>query len=199
MFFRKKSSFSDDDLEGVIKACLLEDQRAQRVLFQQFFSYAKSVCLRYSSNVEEAEEILNEGFFKVFKNLHNYDTQLPFKAWLRTIMVNSAISNFRKNQKFHSEIGFEAIAEPALDEGIVDQIAAEEILELVQQLRPIYRSIFLMHVVDGYQLREIADQLNVKEGTVRSHFSRARVILQQMIMESYPDVVQKNWGNTSLQ
>ncbi len=199
MFFRKKSSFTDDDLEGVIQACLLEDKRAQRVLFQQYYSYAKSICLRYSSSVEEAEEILNEGFFKVFKNLHHYDLQLPFKAWLRTIMVNSAISYFRKHQKFHSEIGFESFPEPALDDDVVEQIAAEEILELVQQLRPIYRSIFLMHVVDGYQLREIADQLNLKEGTVRSHFARARVILQQLVIESYPHVAQRNWGNTSLQ
>ncbi|MBO9640353.1 RNA polymerase sigma factor [Siphonobacter aquaeclarae] len=196
MFFRKKASFSDDDLEGVIQACLSDDKRAQRVLFQQYFSYAKSICLRYSSSTEEAEEILNEGFLKVFRNLERYDSQLPFKAWLRTIMVNSAISYFRKNQKFHSEIGYDAVPDPVLDEGIVDQISADEILQLVQQLKPIYRSIFLMHVVDGYQLREIADLFNIKEGTVRSHFARARALLQQMVIESYPYVSQRNWGNT---
>ncbi|MFT4033667.1 MAG: RNA polymerase sigma factor [Siphonobacter sp.] len=195
MFFRKKASFTEDDLEQVIQACLAEDRRAQRVLFQQFFSYAKSICLRYSSSSEEAEEILNEGFLKVFKHLERYDSQLPFKAWLRTIMVNSAISYFRKNQKFHSEIGFDNLPEPSLEEEVVNQISAEEILAIIQQLRPIYRTIFLMHVVDGYQLREIADQLNIKEGTVRSHFARARVLLQQLVIEAYPHVSQRNWGS----
>ncbi|MFN4144902.1 MAG: RNA polymerase sigma factor [Runella sp.] len=186
MLFRKKSNFTEDDLEAVIKACLDNDSRAQRLLFQQFFSYAKSISLRYSSSMEEAEEILNESFLKVFQHLERYDMQQPFKAWLRTIVVNTAISYYRKNQKFHGEIGLDNITEPSLDTSVIDQISAEEILGLVQQLKPIYRTVFTMHVVDGYQLREIADILNFNEATVRSHFARARVRLQELMKASYP-------------
>jgi len=136
--------------------------------------------------MEEAEEILNESFLKVFQHLERYDPTQPFKAWLRTIVVNTAISYYRKNQKFHGEIGLENIQEPSFNESVLDQISADEILALVQQLKPIYRTVFTMHVVDGYQLREIADALDFNEATVRSHFSRARVKLQEMMKNSYP-------------
>ncbi len=186
MFFRKKINFTEDDLEEVIRACQNNDGRAQRMLFQQFFGYAKGISLRYSSSMEEAEEILNESFLKVFQHLDRYDLNQPFKAWLRTIVVNTAISYYRKNQKFHGEIGLDNIHEPSLDESVIDQISADEILALVQQLKPIYRTVFTMHVVDGYQLREIADVLNFNEATVRSHFARARTRLQELIKQSYP-------------
>lgn len=167
-------------------ACRDNDGRAQRMLFQQFFGFAKGISLRYSSSAEEAEEILNESFLKVFQNLERYDLQQPFKAWLRTIVVNTAISYYRKNQKFHGEIGLDHIQEFGFDETVIDQISADEILELVQQLKPIYRTVFTMHVVDGYQLREIADILNFNEATVRSHFARARLRLQELIKQAYP-------------
>ncbi|MBB3837043.1 RNA polymerase sigma-70 factor (ECF subfamily) [Runella defluvii] len=186
MFFRKKTNFTEDDLEEVIQACRSNDSRAQRVLFQQFFGYAKGISLRYSSSMEEAEEILNESFLKVFQHIDRYDLTQPFKAWLRTIVVNTAISYYRKHQKFHGEIGLDNIHEPSNDASVIDQISAEEILALVQQLKPIYRTVFTMHVVDGYQLREIADVLNFNEATVRSHFSRARTRLQELIKQSYP-------------
>lgn len=186
MFFRKKINFTEDDLEDVILACRDNDGRAQRMLFQQFFGFAKGISLRYSSSAEEAEEILNESFLKVFQNLERYDLQQPFKAWLRTIVVNTAISYYRKNQKFHGEIGLDHIQEFGFDETVIDQISADEILELVQQLKPIYRTVFTMHVVDGYQLREIADILNFNEATVRSHFARARLRLQELIKQAYP-------------
>lgn len=186
MFFRKKINFTEDDLEEVIQACIAQDVRAQRTLFQQFFSFAKSIALRYSSSTEEAEDILNESFLKVFQHLERYDSTQPFKAWLRTIVVNTAISYYRKNQKFHGEIGLENIAEPAFADNIVEQISADEILAMIQQLKPIYRTVFTMHVIDGYQLREIADTLDFNEATVRSHFSRARAKLQEMIRQAYP-------------
>ncbi|MEZ4901211.1 MAG: RNA polymerase sigma factor [Spirosomataceae bacterium] len=186
MLFRKKINFTEDDLEDVIVACRDNDSRAQRMLFQQFFGFAKSISLRYSSSSEEAEEILNESFLKVFQNLDRYDLQQPFKAWLRTIVVNTAISYYRKNQKFHGEIGLDYIQEVSFDANVIEQISAEEILALVQQLKPIYRTVFTMHVVDGYQLREIADVLNFNEATVRSHFARARSRLQELVKEAYP-------------
>ena len=125
LFFRKSSPFADHDLLSVIRACRANDPRAQRTLFKQFFGYAKSICLRYTSNVEEAEDVLNEGFLKAFQHLDNYDENLPFKAWLRTILVNTAISHYRKNHRMEQHTSLESGEQVAFDEDIVDHIAAE--------------------------------------------------------------------------
>ncbi|MFD2573118.1 RNA polymerase sigma factor [Spirosoma soli] len=186
MFFRKSSSFADNDLLSVIRACRANDPRAQRTLFKQFFGYAKSICLRYTSSTEEAEDVLNEGFLKAFQHLDSYDETLPFKAWLRTILVNTAISHYRKNQRLEQHTSLEVGEQVAFNDDIVDQIAAEEILALVQQLSPTYRTVFMMHVVDGYSLHEIAGLLSHNEATVRSNYARARAKLQQLIKQAYP-------------
>ncbi|WP_461142359.1 RNA polymerase sigma factor [Spirosoma pomorum] len=186
MFFRKSSSFSDNDLPGVIQACRANDPRAQRILFKQFFGYAKSICLRYTSSVEEAEDVLNEGFLKAFQHLDSYNEALPFKAWLRTILVNTAISHYRRNNRYEQQSSLESGEQVALDNDVVDQIAADEILALVQKLNPTHRTVFMMHVVDGYSLHEIAELLNHNEATVRSNYSRARQKLQQLIKQAYP-------------
>jgi len=186
LFFRKSSSFSDNDLLSVIRACRAKDPRAQRTLFKQFFGYAKSICLRYTSSTEEAEDVLNEGFLKAFQHLDNFDETLPFKAWLRTIMVNTAISHYRKNQRFDQHSSLETSEQVAFDDDVVDQMAADEILALVQKLTPTHRTVFMMHVVDGYSLHEIAGILNQNEATVRSNFARARYKLQDMIRQAYP-------------
>ncbi|WP_420148338.1 RNA polymerase sigma factor [Spirosoma sp.] len=185
MFFRKSSSFADNDLPSVIRACRANDPRAQRTLFKQFFGYAKSICLRYTSSVEEAEDVLNEGFLKAFQHLESYDETLPFKAWLRTILVNTAISHYRKNHKQDQHSSLETGDQVAVDDDVVDQMAAEEILALVQQLSPTYRTVFMMHVVDGYSLHEIAGILSHNEATVRSNFARARQKLQVLIKQAY--------------
>lgn len=184
MLFRKSSSFSEHDLLGVIRACRANDPRAQRTLFKQFFGYAKSICLRYTSSTEEAEDVLNEGFLKAFQHLDNYDETMPFKAWLRTILVNTAISHYRKNNRHDQHSSLEAGEHVAFNDDVVDQMAAEEILALVQQLSPTYRTVFMMHVVDGYSLHDIAELLDMNEATVRSNFARSRQKLQHMIQQT---------------
>jgi RNA polymerase sigma-70 factor (ECF subfamily) len=186
LFFKKSSLFADNDLLSVIRACRANDPRAQRTLFKQFFGYAKSICLRYTSSTEEAEDVLNEGFLKAFQHLDSYDEKLPFKAWLRTILVNTAISHYRKNSRFEQQTSLESGEQVAFDTDVVDQIAAEEILALVQQLTPTHRTVFMMHVVDGYSLHEIAGLLEHNEATVRSNYARARMKLQQLIKQAYP-------------
>lgn len=184
MLFRKSPSFSEADLPSVIQACRTGDPRAQRTLFKQFFGYAKSICLRYTASREEAEDVLNEGFLKVFQHLDRYDDSQPFKAWLRTILVNTAISHYRRNQRYDQHSDLESGEQVAFDDNIVDRMAADEILALVQQLSPTYRTVFMMHVVDGYTLHEIAGLLSHNEATVRSNFARARQKLQVLIKET---------------
>ena len=199
MLFGRKISFNENDFETVVAACIAGNSQAQRHLYKQYFGYSKSICLRYTSTTEEAEEVLNEGFLKVFNNLGKFDLNHPFKAWLRTIMVNTAISYYRKHKK-HSEdmISLEDAPYPKFDEDIISQITADEILELIQQIKPIYKNVFLLYVVDGYNHREIADLLQINEATVRSHYVRARARLQHLIKQYYPNLFPSDWAVKSL-
>lgn len=188
MFKNAKIPFSENNLTSIIEACIARNQNAQSVLYRRFFGYAKSVCFRYSSNQNEAKEILNEGFLKVFNNLDKYLPEYPFKAWLRTIMVNTAINYYRNNKKYSQEISFDGIEEPIYDEDIINKISADEILVLVQKLSPAYRMVFVMHVVDGYNHREIAEILSINEGTSRSNFLKARAKLQCLVQQEVPQL-----------
>jgi RNA polymerase sigma-70 factor (ECF subfamily) len=196
LFFNQKIPFSENNLESIIKACLERNQNAQSLLYKQFFGYSKSVCLRYSSNQEEAKEILNEGFLKVFNNLEKYLPELSFKAWLRTIMVNTAINYYRDNKKYNQEISFDGVEDPIYDEDIINKISADEILVLVQKLPPSYRTVFVMHVVDGYNHREIGEILEINEGTSRSNFMKARVKLQSLVQKDFPHLYE-NYHQTT--
>ena len=195
LFENKIPSFTENDFESVVKACLAGSNQAQRYVFKKYFGYSKSICLRYTSSTEEAEEVLNEGFLKVFVNLKSYDIAFPFKAWLRTIMINTAISYYRKNKK-HSDdrIALEDAPNLHFDEDILDQITADEVLELIQQLKPLYKNVFLLHAVEGYNHREIAEMLELNEATVRSQYIRARFKIQDLIRQYYPDVYHANWN-----
>lgn len=195
MLFGRKISFDQNDFGSVVSACIAGNGQAQRHLYKQFFGYSKSICLRYTSSPEEAEEVLNEGFLKVFNNIERYDPVHPFKAWLRTIMVNTAISYYRKHKK-HSEdmISLEDAPCPRFEEDIVSQITADEILKLIQEIKPIYKNVFLLYVVDGYNHREIAELLQINEATVRSHYVRARARLQHLIKKYYPHLFPSDWA-----
>ncbi len=144
--------------------------------------------MRYSGNKQEVEEMLNDGFLKVFNHLHKFDQTKPFKAWLRRIMINTAIDYYRKNQKSEHHVDIDDIDIISPDEDIISKISANEVLKLVQRLPPSYRMVFTLYVVDGYNHREIADMLGIKEGTSKSNLQDARKKLQMMIKTSYPQL-----------
>ncbi len=186
MFFNKKQSFDENDLNSIITACINRNKQAERVLLKMHFGFAKSVVQRYASNNEEVEEMINDGFLKMFTNLPKYDNAYPFMAWLRTIMVNTAIDYYRKHKKYNLETDMENMDFVLPDEDIISKISAKEILKLVQSLTPGYRMVFTLYVIEGYNHREIADLLGIKEGTSKSNLQDARKKLQLMIKENYP-------------
>ena len=188
MFFKKKPDFDESDLNSIIAACIKRDKIAERILIKMHYSFSKSICMRYSSNNEETEEMLNDGFLKMFNNLGRYDMTQPFKVWLRTIMVNTAIDYYRKNKKYENNVSIENMDFVSLDDDVISRISAKEILKLVQQLSPSYRMVFTLYVIEGYNHREIADMLGIKEGTSKSNLQDARKKLQQMIKENYPQL-----------
>lgn len=187
LFFKKtKISFDPENLNSIITACIDQNEQAQKLLIEQYYGFSKSICLRYSSIAEDAEEIINDGFLKIFNSLKNYVHNQSFKGWIKRIMVNTAIDYYRKSQKFqHHEDIYESDLTD-MSEDVIAKISANEILKLVQGLPASYRIVFSLFVIDGYTHKEIAEMLGIKEGTSKSNLRDARLKLQHMIKNNYP-------------
>lgn len=182
----KKITFSEDNLDSVIKACIDNNNQAQRTLIKLHLGFAKSICARYSSNEQEVEEMINDGFLKIFNNLSKYDSAQPFKAWVRTIMVNMAIDYYRSNKKYQLHVTINEIELTDFNDDVISQLSVEEIMGLISKLSPMYRMVFMLYVVEGYKHKEIAERLGIQEGTSKSNLQDARIKLQEMIRIHYP-------------
>lgn len=185
MFFRKEKGFDQNDINSIIGACLDDNRQAQYALVNQYLSYAKSICLLYSKDQMDVEEMINDGFVRIFDNLNKYDNSRSFKSWLRAIFIHSCIDHYRKNKSFHAFTQLENGHEYEYDSNVIDQIAAEELLGLIQDLTPAYRLVFTLYVVEGYNHREISDLLGIQEGTSKSNLRDARKKLQELIHAKY--------------
>jgi RNA polymerase sigma-70 factor (ECF subfamily) len=181
--FGRHNSSDNSEQANLIAACLRNEPQAQKTLIREHYGFAKNISRRYASSDEDAEEILNDSFLKVFNKLGQYDPKYAFKAWLRTIVVNTSIDYYRRslNQPVTGRIEMPDIA--SVTEDAISNISAEEILELVRKLSPVYRMVFTMFVIDGYSHKEIAEKLNIKEGTSKSNLQDARLKLQSMILK----------------
>jgi len=153
----------------------------QEELYRRFSPRMYAVCLRYASSSEEAEDILQEGFIKIFKKLGSYRGDGSFEGWIRRIFVNTAIEHFRRRKYLQPVTEKEENTLEGKFLSVLDELGEKDILELVRQLSPGYRTVFNMYVVEGYTHREIGDMLGISEGTSKSQLSRAKVILQDMV------------------
>lgn len=182
----REKLFDPSSEDSILEACKNNVAEAQKLLIKQYIGFAKGVCRRYAGNDQVAEEILNDSFLKVFTNLKHYDKTQAFQAWLRTIVVRTAIDYYRKSLKDSFYADRETIQVPDLTEDVVSKISAEEILQMVQRLSPAYRLVFTLFVIDGYSHKEIAQLLGIKEGTSKSNLQDARQRLQVMILKANP-------------
>jgi RNA polymerase sigma factor (sigma-70 family) len=169
----------------MLEGCKKNDRKSQRLLYQHYYGYAMSVCARYCRSFEEAKEVVNDGFMKVYQKIDQHGTESSFKGWMRRIMINSAIDHYRKESKHYSHI--EALAdkvfEPAAGTAI-DDISYAELIGMIQKLSPAYRAVFNMHVIDGFTHEEISGILNISEGTSKSNLAKARENLKVMIEQA---------------
>jgi len=165
----------------LIQGCKRNDRDSQRLLYQHYYAYALSICARYSRNINEAKEVVNDGFMKVFVKIDQYNPEAPFKGWLRKIMINASIDQYRKElkhqQKDPVEYAHKAFTEPQA----VTDLSHEELIELIQKLSPGYRAVFNLHVIDGYTHVEIGKLLNISTGTSKSNLLKARENLRRML------------------
>ena len=167
----------------LIVGCLAGNRRMQEELYRRFSTRMYAVCQRYAGNAEEAEDILQEGFIKVFKKLDSFRSEGSFEGWVRRIFVNTAIEHFRRKRYLMPVTEKEENTIEGKYLSVLDDLAARDIMALVQELSPGYRTVFNMYVVEGYTHKEIADMLGISEGTSKSQLSRAKVILQDMVKQ----------------
>lgn len=171
------------DIIQLLEECQHGNRKSQERLYRQFYGYAMGICMRYAYDREEAVEILNDSFLKVFTRTHQYRPEVPFRLWLRRIVINSAIDHNRQYQKhrYHEDI-HQAQQIPDAEANGFEQISHDELMEMVRQLSPSYRLVFNLYVIDGYSHDEIAQKLNISTGTSKSNLARAREQLKNKIL-----------------
>ena len=169
--------------KDIIKGCCDGNVIAQKILYKSLCSKMFAVCMRYTNDYHLAEDILQDGFIKVYKNISKYRGDGSFEGWIRRIFVNTAIEYYRKKVNMYAVTEIENDQIKTYDGDIVDQLQAEDLLCLIGELSPGYRTVFNMYVIEGYSHREIGDMLGISEGTSKSQLSRARALLQEKVNE----------------
>jgi RNA polymerase sigma factor (sigma-70 family) len=171
----------ENEEEGLIQACVRRERWAQKVLYETYYRQMMGVCLRYANDEEEALDILHEGFIKVYRHIKKYQPGTSLTAWVRRIMVNTAIDYYRKNMRRRTEDIEQAYDLSSTDADAISQCSEQEILAAIQELTPAYRAVFNLYIIEGYSHREIADMLNITESTSRSNLVKARLKLKEML------------------
>ena len=170
----------------LIQRCLKDDAEAQRQLYERYAPKLWPVCLRYAKSRMSAEDIMQEGFIRIYRYLGHYKGEGSFEGWLRRTMVNTAINYYKKNLKQSNERNIDFVYGLKNDDvDAVSKMTADEILSVIRNLPDGYRTIFNLFVVEGYPHKEIAKILGISENTSKSQLSRARVILQEKIKKIY--------------
>lgn len=169
-------------MEEIIKGCRKRRRKSQKKLYKMFYAYGMSITLRYAESRGEAAEILNDAFMKVFSNIKKYNSSRPFKPWLRRIIINTAINHYHKNKQ-HRELESLDLSENGLhkEEQVLSGISYDEIIDMIQHLSPAYRTVFNLHVIEGFKHKEIADMLDIAVGTSKSNLSKAKQNLQSIL------------------
>lgn len=168
----------------LIQGCLKQQRSAQKELYDVLSSKVFAICLRYADNYQTAEDLLQEGFIKIFKNIKMYRGDGSFEGWAKRIVVNTAIEHYRKQARMYPIVNLEAVDYSLRVDYLGDTLELQDIQKLIQKLSPGYRTVFNLYVVEGYSHKEICELLDISEGTSKSQLARARYLLQKMIIEA---------------
>ena len=177
-------------VDDIVKGCIHAKRESQKAFYKLFYGFAIGICTRYCSSNDDAMEVVNDGFVKIFRELphfspryDNYEASL--KGWMRSILVNTAIDHFRKNNKnyFTTEITDTTVEISEAEQTALDKMSYNEIMGMVQRLSPVYRTVFNLFVIEGYKHEEIAQLLNISSGTSKSNLAKARANIRKMIQE----------------
>ena len=170
------------DLNKILNGCSRGDLKAQEDLFRQYYGYVMSIAMRFSSCHDNALEIANDSFLKIFMEIDSHQIDKEFRAWVRKIVINTAIDYYRKDKKNSLEVSIEASYNEQVDESVIDSLNAEEIVKLINSLPVKYRYTFSLFEIEGFSHDEIAWQLGITASSSRSNLTRAKKMLRQMIL-----------------
>ncbi len=158
------------------------ERKSQEQLYKAFFGFAMAICQRYCRTQDEAREVLNDGFLKVFNKIESYDSSMSFRAWLKRILINTAIDNYRAQSRHYNHYDLDRVMTHAREEETpLDRISHEELLKKVQLLPPAYKLCFNLFVIDGLTHEEISRKLGISVGTSKSNVTRARELLRKIL------------------
>ena len=168
-------------MQLLIQGCKRNDRDSQRLLYQHYYSYALGICVRYSRNLAEAKEVVNDGFMKVFVKIDQYNPDSSFKGWIRRIMINASIDQYRKELKHQQHDNLASVFSTVIQPQAITDLSYEELIGLVQKLSPAYRAVFNLYVIDGHTHEEIGKMLKISTGTSKSNLLKARENLRRML------------------
>ncbi len=183
----------EDNHEELIAGCLRKDRRSQQRMYEIFFGKMLAICMRYTKNVDQAQDLVQEGFIKVFDNLGKYKHDGSFEGWVRRIFVNNAIDSFRRKKHDHilpdSDMQLINLAddtdEHAFFEEQLQEIRPEDVMAAMQQLTPAYQMVFNLYVMENMSHQDIADKLGINVGTSKSNLSKARVNMKKILAKQF--------------
>jgi RNA polymerase sigma factor (sigma-70 family) len=185
LFKKSNHTISESDL---IAGCIAGDRVMQEELYNRFAPKMYAVCLRYANNSDDAQDLLQEGFIKVYKNIHRFRAEGSFEGWIRRVFINSSIEHLRKKSaKLMTVTEKEEGTIEDTDISALDTMAEKDIIKLIQELSPGYRTVFNLYVIEGFAHKEIAEQLGISEGTSKSQLARAKSILQKKVAQYLSD------------
>lgn len=166
----------------IIERCIAKDSKAQKLIFEKFKSVMMGICMRYCKTRDEAEDVLLEGFMNIFTGVASYRGDGSFEHWMKRIMINTAINNYRKNLKHYYHSDIDEIEERIfIKSDEPETVSTGDLLKILNELPEGYRVVFNLYAIEGYKHREIAKMLGITTGTSKSQLSKARKILQKKL------------------
>ena len=176
--------------EAILKGCLQNDPTAQKELYNRYSPKMLSVCYRFAHNREDAEDMLQEGFIKIFSQMHTFGNRGAFEGWIRRIIVHTCINILKKNKKFNESVDIiHATGAMVREESVPSIVQAKQIVECIRMLPIGYRTVLNLYAIEGYSHREIGMMLDIEESTSRSQYTRAKAMLEEILVRK--KIIQK--------
>jgi RNA polymerase sigma-70 factor (ECF subfamily) len=170
--------------EAILQGCLHNHPVAQRELYNRFSPKMLAVCYRFAHNREDAEDMLQEAFIKVFSQIHTFQNKGAFEGWIRRIIVHTCINHLKKNKRFNESVDIiNANAIQVREESIPSIVQAKQIVECIRLLPIGYRTVLNLYAIEGYSHKEIAEMLDIEESTSRSQYTRAKQMLEEILLK----------------
>ena len=170
--------------EAILQGCLKNNAAAQKALYQKYSAKMLVVCYRYGHNREDAEDMLQEGFIKVFSQIHTFENRGALEGWIRRIVVHTCINHLKKNKRFNESVDLiHATTIQIREESVPSIVQAKQIVECIRLLPMGYRTVLNLYAIEGYTHKEIAEMLDIEESTSRSQYTRAKQMLEEILVK----------------